>query len=55
MGLKEGSGADKAKFEELQAEPQAYGKIIDGEIALKGGNARQAVKLLTESVALLDK
>ena len=30
---------------ELQAEPQAYGKISTGEIALKGGDPRQAIKV----------
>jgi tetratricopeptide (TPR) repeat protein len=39
---------------ELQAEPQAYAKIIEGESALKRGDARQAVKALTEANALLD-
>ena len=39
---------------ELQAEPQAYAKILEGEIALKDGDARQAIKLLTEANALLD-
>ena len=39
---------------ELQAEPQAYAKIIEGEAALKNGDARQAIKLLTEANALLD-
>jgi tetratricopeptide (TPR) repeat protein len=39
---------------ELQAEPQAYAKIVEGEAALAGGDARQAIKLLTEANALLD-
>ncbi|HEY7290005.1 MAG TPA: serine/threonine-protein kinase [Vicinamibacterales bacterium] len=39
---------------ELQAEPQAYAKIIEGEIALKNGEARQAIKAFTDSSALLD-
>ncbi len=39
---------------ELQAEPQAYAKILEGEAALKAGDARQAVKTLTEANALLD-
>ena len=39
---------------ELQAEPQAYAKIIEGDITLKSGDARQAAKLLTEANALLD-
>ncbi len=39
---------------ELQAEPQAYAKIVDGVIALKGGDPRAAVKLLIEANGLLD-
>jgi tetratricopeptide (TPR) repeat protein len=39
---------------ELQAAPQAYAKIVDAEAALKGGDARQAIKLLTEANAVLD-
>jgi tetratricopeptide (TPR) repeat protein len=34
---------------ELETEPQAYGKIIEAEIALKGGDARQAVTLLQDA------
>lgn len=39
---------------ELQAEPQAYAKILDGVIALEDKDARTAVKALTEATALLD-
>ena len=39
---------------ELQAEPQAYAKIIEGEAALKDGDPRQTIRLLTEANALLD-
>ncbi len=39
---------------ELQAEPQAYAKIVEGVIALKGGDPRTAVKVLTEANGLLD-
>jgi serine/threonine protein kinase/tetratricopeptide (TPR) repeat protein len=39
---------------ELLAEPQAYGKIIEGEITLKNGDPRQAIKHLTEAGTLLD-
>ena len=39
---------------ELQAEPQAYAKIIAGKSALKRGDARQAIKDLTEANNLLD-
>lgn len=38
----------------LQGEPQAYGKIIDGMLALKAQDARRAVQFLTEANALLD-
>jgi tetratricopeptide (TPR) repeat protein len=38
----------------LSAEPQAYAKIIEGESALKGGDARQAIKALIEANNLLD-
>jgi outer membrane PBP1 activator LpoA protein len=34
---------------ELQAEPQAYAKIIEGDVALKNGDPRQAIKLLSEA------
>ena len=39
---------------ELQAEPQAYAAIIEGLTALNGGDARQAIKLLTAANGLLD-
>jgi eukaryotic-like serine/threonine-protein kinase len=39
---------------ELQPEPQAYAKIIEGATALKNGHAREAIKPLTEANALLD-
>ena len=39
---------------ELQAEPQAFGKILEGQILLKNGDARQAIKVLTEANALID-
>lgn len=39
---------------ELQAEPQAYAKIIEGEIALKNKDPRQAIKILGEANTLLD-
>jgi eukaryotic-like serine/threonine-protein kinase len=39
---------------EAQAEPQAYGKIIEGAAALSKGDARQAIKALTEANNLLD-
>jgi hypothetical protein len=39
---------------ELPAEPHAYGKIIEGEIALKNGDPRQAVSILTDANEILD-
>ena len=43
-----------ALLAELPAAPQAYGKILEGEIALRSGDARSAIKLLTEANALVD-
>ncbi|MEJ2008277.1 MAG: protein kinase [Acidobacteriota bacterium] len=40
--------------EEFQAEPQAYGKIIEGMLAEKKGNARQAISMLTAANKLLN-
>lgn len=39
---------------ELQIEPQAYGKLIEGEVALKNSDGRGAAKLFTEANGLLD-
>ena len=39
---------------ESSAEPQAHGKIIEGLIALETGDARGAVKALTEANGILD-
>ena len=39
---------------ELLAAPQAHAKILEGEIALKNGDARQAIKILTEANTQLD-
>jgi len=39
---------------ELPAEPQAYGKLIEGEIAFKNGDSHAAVKLFSEGNNLLD-
>jgi serine/threonine protein kinase/tetratricopeptide (TPR) repeat protein len=44
--------ADLSK--EFQAEPQAYGKIAEGEIALTNKDPRQAIKLFGEANNLLD-
>jgi tetratricopeptide (TPR) repeat protein/predicted Ser/Thr protein kinase len=39
---------------ELQLEPQAYGKLIEGELALKKGDSHQAIKLFTDANNILD-
>lgn len=39
---------------ELATEPQAYGKIIEGDLSLKRGDARQAIKDFTDANNLLD-
>jgi tetratricopeptide (TPR) repeat protein/predicted Ser/Thr protein kinase len=39
---------------ELEIEPQAYGKLIAGEAALKNGDGRAAAKLFTDAQNLLD-
>src|SRR6185436_14056861 len=39
---------------ELQSEPQAYAKILEGESALQRGDTRQAIKSLTDAIGLLD-
>jgi eukaryotic-like serine/threonine-protein kinase len=39
---------------ETQAEPQAYGKIIEGKLALKQGDSRLAIKDITDANNLLD-
>jgi len=39
---------------DLQAEPQAYAKLIDGQLASRDGKAGEAVKALTEANKLLD-
>ena len=44
----------KSLASELQAEPQAYAKIIEGETALKKRDARQAIKELSNANALLE-
>ncbi len=37
-----------------QAEPQAYAKILEGKLALKQGNSRQAIKDITDANNFLD-
>jgi tetratricopeptide (TPR) repeat protein/tRNA A-37 threonylcarbamoyl transferase component Bud32 len=39
---------------EIQAEPQAYAKLLEGDVALKGGNARQAITAMIEGNKLLE-
>lgn len=39
---------------ELQIEPQVYGELLDGEIALKNGDGRGAVQVFTRANSLLD-
>jgi eukaryotic-like serine/threonine-protein kinase len=39
---------------ELQAEPQAYAKIVEGEVLLNAGDPRGAIRTLTEGTTLLD-
>ncbi len=39
---------------ELQSEPQAYGKLIDGEIALASADSRKAIKAFTDGNNLMD-
>src|SRR5260370_18874063 len=39
---------------ESRAEPQAYGKIVEGKLALMQGESRQAIKAFTEANNLLD-
>jgi serine/threonine protein kinase/Flp pilus assembly protein TadD len=39
---------------QLAAEPQAYGKIIEGEIALKKRNLPQAIKILIDANSVVD-
>ena len=39
---------------ETQLEPQAYGRLVEGEIALKKGDGADAVRIFTEAKGLLD-
>jgi tetratricopeptide (TPR) repeat protein len=39
---------------ELQAEPRAYARIIDGDLALGAGDLREAIKAFTDANALVD-
>src|SRR5882724_572194 len=54
-----GQGAKAQKLanglaSELEAEPRAYAKIIAADLAVKRGDAREAIKALTEANTLLD-
>jgi tetratricopeptide (TPR) repeat protein len=53
-GAAQARGIARQLGAELQAEPQAYGKIIEGVLALEQKDARNAVRLLSESITLLD-
>jgi Flp pilus assembly protein TadD len=39
---------------DLRAEPRAYGKLVEGEAALKAGNPREAIQLFTDAKNLAD-
>jgi tetratricopeptide (TPR) repeat protein len=58
--LVEAGAIDKARAAagnltgEVSPEPQAFGKIIEGEIALKNGDPKAAIKILSEANGLLD-
>jgi eukaryotic-like serine/threonine-protein kinase len=39
---------------EIQSEPQAYAKLLEGDVELKRGNARQAITAMVEGNKLLD-
>jgi serine/threonine protein kinase/tetratricopeptide (TPR) repeat protein len=58
--LVEGGALDAARTvaatlsAEFPDEPQAYGRIVEGQIALKTGNAREAIKILTAANETLD-
>ena len=39
---------------EVQVEPQVYGKLVEGETALSGGDSKGAIKLVTEANGMLD-
>jgi serine/threonine protein kinase/Flp pilus assembly protein TadD len=58
--LVEAGAIDKAQplatalVSDLATEPQVHGKILEGVIALKRGNAREAVRILTEANKIVD-
>jgi len=39
---------------EMAAEPRVYGKIVEGQIALKTGSPRQAIEILNQANSVLD-
>jgi tetratricopeptide (TPR) repeat protein/tRNA A-37 threonylcarbamoyl transferase component Bud32 len=48
------TGIAKALEQELPAESRAHGKLVEGEVALAGGDVPRAVALFEESIGLLD-
>ncbi len=46
--------AEMSAASDLTGEASAHGKIIEGEIALKSGDPKQAIKILTDANAILD-
>ena len=40
--------------DEIQAEPQSYAKIIEGEALIKDGNPRRAIRVLNDAIGVLD-
>jgi tetratricopeptide (TPR) repeat protein len=58
--LAEAGAVDRARTlasglaSEIQAGPQAYAKIIEGVVALSGGDPREAIRVLSEANGLLD-
>jgi serine/threonine protein kinase/tetratricopeptide (TPR) repeat protein len=56
----EGGAIDKAKplaaalSAEIPAEPQTHGRILEGLIALRSGNPREAIKILSEANGIID-
>ena len=51
---RERAPSSPAMAQQILAEPQAYAKIVEGEIALKEGDPRHAIEVLTQANALLD-
>ncbi len=47
-------GLSASLASELQAEPRAYARIVDGMVAIRQGSARQAITILTDANTLFD-